>query len=392
MTKNKKIKVAFIKFGGLATGGTEKWLQTVAANLPKKEFDVDYFYCDSAPYIGSDWVHPDTDPSRLEYMKAKKVNLIKFKVAAKNVSMSTHDWVGTNFWDLFDEKDYDVVVTGRAGHSEYPFYMITSTPIVEFVTLPGMSDKQPNIAKTFHISQFQADTWVQSGGDPRRVEVMPLFSEIPSITAKTDLRKKLGINSKQFVFGMHQRPDDGIYSSIPLEMYSKIESENTAYVLMGGSQKYRTQAKELEIKNFYALDAVGDYTKISKFLSTLDVFAHGRADGETFSLAIAEAMSHCLPIISHVAPAMGHVETIGDGGIVAGSDSEYCNEMIKLMEDKDYYLKRSAKAYDRFNTVLSLESNIEKLVKILKNVIEEKEKIARLENLSPDDFWNAEWK
>ena len=32
------IKVAFIKFGGMANGGTEKYLQTIAAHLPKDEF------------------------------------------------------------------------------------------------------------------------------------------------------------------------------------------------------------------------------------------------------------------------------------------------------------------------------------------------------------------
>ena len=45
------IKIAFIKFGGMANGGTEKYLQTIAAHLPKDEFDVDFFYCDAAPYI-----------------------------------------------------------------------------------------------------------------------------------------------------------------------------------------------------------------------------------------------------------------------------------------------------------------------------------------------------
>ena len=39
-----KIKVAFIKFGGMAIGGTEKVLQTIAAELPKNEFEVDYFF------------------------------------------------------------------------------------------------------------------------------------------------------------------------------------------------------------------------------------------------------------------------------------------------------------------------------------------------------------
>ena len=37
------IKVAFIKFGGMANGGTEKYLQTIAAHLPKDEFEVDFF-------------------------------------------------------------------------------------------------------------------------------------------------------------------------------------------------------------------------------------------------------------------------------------------------------------------------------------------------------------
>ena len=55
------IKVAFIKFGGMANGGTEKYLQTIAAHLPKDEFEVDFFYCDAAPYIGSDFKHLDTD-------------------------------------------------------------------------------------------------------------------------------------------------------------------------------------------------------------------------------------------------------------------------------------------------------------------------------------------
>ena len=36
-----KIKVAFIKFGGMAIGGPEKVLQSIAAELPIDEFEVD---------------------------------------------------------------------------------------------------------------------------------------------------------------------------------------------------------------------------------------------------------------------------------------------------------------------------------------------------------------
>ena len=82
------IKIAFIKFGGMAIGGTEKVLQTIAAELPKDQFQVDFFYCDAAPYIGSDFKHIDTDPSRVEYVKEHGVNLIKFDVEFKDVTLS----------------------------------------------------------------------------------------------------------------------------------------------------------------------------------------------------------------------------------------------------------------------------------------------------------------
>ena len=42
-----RIKIACIKFGGLAATGTEKWYQVIAANLPEDEFIVDYYYCDA---------------------------------------------------------------------------------------------------------------------------------------------------------------------------------------------------------------------------------------------------------------------------------------------------------------------------------------------------------
>ena len=55
------IKVAFVKFGGMANGGTEKFLQTIASHLDKTKFQVDYFYTPGAPYIGSDHKHKDRD-------------------------------------------------------------------------------------------------------------------------------------------------------------------------------------------------------------------------------------------------------------------------------------------------------------------------------------------
>lgn len=64
----RKLRVAFVKFGGLSAGGTERWMQMMAANLPRDEFEIDYYYCDAAPYVGSSYQHAQTDPERLRYI------------------------------------------------------------------------------------------------------------------------------------------------------------------------------------------------------------------------------------------------------------------------------------------------------------------------------------
>ena len=90
------------------------------------------------------------------------------------------------------------------------------------------------------------------------------------------------------------------------------------------------------IKNIQFLPTTASLGNIHKFLNTLDVYAHGRKDGEQCSTAIIEAMSHGLPIVSHMAPSMGQKEQIGDGGLVVKNVSEYANTMNKFMEDESY--------------------------------------------------------
>ena len=115
------IRVAFIKYGGLAAGGTERWLQYIAKHLPKDTFTIDYFYCDSSPYVGSDYRHPGTDPLRLAYLRSPNINLIEFKVGLKDVTKPKHDWLDTNFWDFFEPTNYQIVQAAKAGPAEYPF-------------------------------------------------------------------------------------------------------------------------------------------------------------------------------------------------------------------------------------------------------------------------------
>jgi len=372
-------KIAFIKFGGMAFGGTEKVLQTIAANLPKNRYDVDFFYCDAAPYVGSNFQHIDTDNSRIEYCLENKVNLIKFNVGYKDVTTPYHDWLDTDFWDYFDENNYDLLITGRGGYKEYPFYLIENLTTIDTIHLSDHAENKSNVFKSVLLSNEQRKKWVQAGGKKRKSIIIPNPVEILSTNKSHDIGNK-------FVFGMHQRDDDNIFSSIPLEAYSQIESSNTMFLLLGGSSKYKEQSDRLGIKNIQFFPTTPKLENIHKFLNSLNVYAHGRKDGEQCSTAIIEAMSHGLPVISHTAPSMGQAEQISEGGFVAKSVLEYSGAMKKFINEKDYYELVSISSKNRYENTYSVSIIIEKYVNLIQDALETKppnkinKKLLELEN------------
>jgi glycosyltransferase involved in cell wall biosynthesis len=360
------IKVACVKFGGLATGGTEKLLQSIAAYLPKDQFDVTFFYCDSAPYIGSNWVHPDTDPERLKFLQDHNVKLKKFHVGAKDVTHPHHMWIDSNFFEIFNEDDYDIIQTARAGHTEYPFTLINRTPIVDAITLPGMAEDKINIKSVFHISKYQAMTWVNAGGPIRKAVILPIFQNLNK--SSKSLREELEIPEDDFVFGFHQRVDDGIATSIALQAYKRIQNDKTHFVVMGGSKNYTEFAKSINLLNFKQIPHSGNEEDISQFLNTLDVFCHNRADGETFGAVISEALFHGLPVISHYAPALGQIETVGPAGFICSNELEYADAMTRLMIDDDLYQRLSVLAVNHYNKNYTTESCMKTVVSTYKRV------------------------
>jgi len=142
----------------------------------------------------------------------------------------------------------------------------------------------------------------------------------------------LGLDSNTLVFGFHQRNSDAIYSSIPLAAFSALQLKNAAFLILGGSKRYSEQALDLGLKNFIQLEHTGDDKDISLFLQTLDVFSHGRGDGETFGAVIAEAMSFGLPCLSHYVKGGSNAqpETMGPGGLFGIDVHDYTSKMQDL--------------------------------------------------------------
>jgi len=360
-----KINLAFVKYAGMGAGGVEKYLQTLSAHLPKDDFNIDFYYTDDTPLIGSNFIHPKTSEDRINYCKDNNVNLIKVECSARDDRRGNFSrWVDTNFFEIFNHNNYDLVQTGRGGYTEYPFNEMKNSLFVDSIHSQGNEgvELRDNIAKTILISKSQADQWVKNGGDAKKIEIIPTLVEVPP-KKPSSLRSMLSLDDSVFIFGMHQATRESIFSPVPLEAYSKIENETNCFVILGGAEKYKQQAKELNLKRCYFLDFVANVEKINDFIEGIDVFAHGRYDGEVCSAAIIEALYHAKPCLSHPGINNGHFEQIQGCGIINNSIKEYANNMRELQLNADFYnflsiesLKKWENDYNLFECVSKYES------------------------------------
>jgi FkbM family methyltransferase len=367
------MKIAFVKFGGLSSGGTERWLQYMAFGLADLGHEVDYYYCDSAPYLGSPYKHPDTDSSRKEYLENSKVKLMRFSVGMKNIQTPNHEWIDTDFWDIFDQSKYDFVQTAKAGPAEYPFTEM-NLPVVELVTLDAGHDTSKNICWSILVSQMQRARWVQSGGEMTRSNVIPVPVFPP--TTSDDLRDRLGIPKNHVVAGFHQAPRDEIFSDIPLKAFASIYQPTRHFIILSGSHLYRAQAGDLKLKNVHFLDFAADQDQLSLFLNTLDFFAHGRSDGETFGTVFAEAMIHGKACISHLSAkgSNGHIETIGPAGYVQKGLTGYIQKLEELYENVALRNSLGEIAISHSTEYYSYESALQDLVSTYQEIFQGKAK------------------
>ena len=355
----KKIKIAFIKYIGLCLGGTEKFLQTIAAGLPKEEFEVDYYYA-----------HPQDNPSdegRKQYLIDNGVNLIEFKTSKPRVHRGKIWLDDTNFFDVF-KNNYDLIQTGKCGLYEEPFCDIKNIPIIDSLHYVVGVDNQYNISRAMHISKFSRDKWLEMGGDKDRVIMVSHPMIIPEVPLRV-FQTELGLNDK-FIYGFHQRNDNAIFSDIPLKAFKEISNDNNAFVILGAGDNYKKQAENLGLNNVHFLDHTGNFEIIYNFIKMLDVYAHGRRDGELNSTAIAEALHFGKPVVSHISEEFnGHVECIGNAGFVVKNYLEYAEKLKEIEENKELYANLSDKALKRFDEMYNYEKQMQNIINIYRDVV-----------------------
>jgi glycosyltransferase involved in cell wall biosynthesis len=348
------MKIAFCKFAGMANGGTEKYLQTLAILYKENGHEVDYYYTNAAKILDHNWVHPDNDQVRIDLLKSYGINLIYVNVESRYKNL----WNNSDFFDKF-KGDYDLIITAGNGEAEYPYTEIRDIPIIH--TVHGFhAYNQDNIAKSVMICKWQADLWIKNGGDKRKCVIIPPIVKVPP-KPQVNLRDKLGIPKSALVFGIHQR--EGVGNNVALEAFTRANIGDSYYIVLGGSKINRDHYNSKEV---IFLDHTSDVGLIHEFLNTIDVYAHCRTDGEVCSACIIEAMYHGLPTISHVGygPNYGHIGQLKDCGYVANDIEDYTAEILK-MTNAEYRAEASKKILKKYNEEYDYELVLSKYLELL---------------------------
>jgi hypothetical protein len=356
------VKIAFCKYGGLAAGGTEKYLQSLALLYNKNGHDIDYYYTDATPIDGTSWQHPDTCPVRRSLLQSVGINTIFVKAERRGYADKGSEWIGTNFFDVFDESKYDYLVTAGDGRREFPYYHLKQIPIIH--TVHGWHTyNADNIHKSVILCNWQAQKWIANGGNANKLEIIPSLIPIPDFESGT-FRQTHNIPDDALVFGLHQAP--GNASLVSLEAFSKIVKDGVYYVILGGDASHRDYYEGNEIPNIILLPLEPDVKKVHAFLSGIDVYAHCRRDGEVCSASLIEAMAHGKPIISHIGNGtnLGHLEQVEGVGLVTNDVNEYADEMRRHF-DEPYRQALSAKTTSKYLSTYEYDVVANKIMGLL---------------------------
>jgi hypothetical protein len=369
MTVSKKMKFAIIIPMGLWVGGVEKFTQQIAVELALEGHCVDYFFTEYVQYVSSSEKLPGLDMIRKNFVEAAGVKTIKVECESFDACENGGMWNGTNLFDVFDPSKYDVVIGSHKGEPMWPFSKISGTKIVEFVHGTDFTSGASTYANAYIlINEYQLQKWLQRGGIQEKTHIIAPMVKIDCPPTRND-RAKWGIPHDSFVYGLHQASRQGIFSPVQLDAYSKIQHNKNFFVVLGGGTEYQQQAHDLGLINFLQIPSVSSSQEINSFLSCLNVYAHGRFDGEVCSSAIIEAMANNLPIVSHHSNFNnGHINQLKNCGLVATSVIQYAQYMLTYENDKNIRDAAIIATRQKYENEYKFQICQRKLLKLLKEV------------------------
>lgn len=145
------------------------------------------------------------------------------------------------------------------------------------------------------------------------------------------------------VVGRLSREDPGKWSPLALDMLPELArlAPRFRYRVIGGTEQARAYVREHGLEaHVRFLPPVETEAEIADFFNTITVLAHANSTGESFGLAIAEAMAAGLPVVTHPCPPPrdnAQLELVEHGitGFVARGAREYATAVAWLWRNPE---------------------------------------------------------
>jgi hypothetical protein len=351
----------------LGLGGTEKTCQLFFEHAGR-DFEVIL-------------VHEATgDKTRLEeFQKGAKVSMGKIIEIDSyfGYPQSTPD--PRPLQEIIDLVKPDILHVYRSGYAEFPVGEVDVPHVVE-TNVFGHLDPNPKIDRTLFMSKWLHDYALRGVRVPPRLANRFDFVNNPVEAPYTD-RPLSGISSRMTWLGRCGRPDNGIYNSVSVEAARllRMQGYEVGFLVVAPPSNMVRDLADNEIP-FKVIEETTNPLILSQFYNTVDIYAHARADGETYGVNIAEAMMHGKPVVTHIAtpsvPGMGvfqsQTELVDNGltGFVCSNDPVNYMYFLKLLiDDSKLRNEMGMAAYNKAMKECHVDVCQEKLEKIYREVV-----------------------
>ena len=259
-----------------------------------------------------------------------------------------------------------------SGIAEFPMVKPVKDmfPNIKFVQTAVFGDKNDQFKPDAIINVSRHVQHIK--GDAGKENYYVIRNPVDDVFTDEDLREEFGIPKDALVFGRIGRSDAAIYTSINLDAYARVQTDDTYFISVNPSEAMLKDVRTLGIKNFIAMDRTTDKVRLSKFYNTIDVLAHARKDGECCPANVAEAFAHGVPVISHYGyPYNGHLENIQDAGFTVLPDDvdEYTRIMKKFIDKEVDYKTLSKNARYRYECDYNPKDRANQQLEVYKKVL-----------------------
>lgn len=285
--------------------------------------------------------------------------------------------------DVINDSAIDILHVYRSGHKEFPEPGIdVHVPHFVETNVFGFIDNNPKIRKTLFMSEWLMN-YSMSAFTPYTLPRQRFdFVNNPVNDPASQLRMNLDMPEDAIVLGRCGRPDNGIYNSVNVRAAHILlmQGYNIYFLVVAPPTNMLDDLAKYGIP-FHAISPTTDPAVLSQFYNSIDIYAHARADGESFGVNIAEAMMHAKPVVTHWAtpsfPGMGVFQaqtTLVDNGktgfVVENDVAEYAEALKKLIDDRELRgnmgVAGTYKARDQYH----VKNCVSKLENIYKDVVQ----------------------